>query len=164
MYNRADSLIGPFNQTEGTINEIIEMTEAIPLFDKIDSAQVGVFAAHMRIIHLDERQRLFAEGEKSDYICFVVSGTLEVFKKAHNGKRVSVSTLSRGCAIGEMALLDGYPRSATVVSQSACTLLKFTHESFDHILEQHPRAGISFLKAICRSLSLRLRKTSGQVC
>lgn len=161
--NKADNLIGPFQQSEDTINEIIEMTEVIPLFDKIESVQVGIFAAHMRITHLDEKQRLFAEGEDSDYMCFVVSGTLEVFKQSHNGRTVSVSTLSRGRAIGEMALMDSYPRSATVIAQTPCTLLKITRKSFDHMLDKRPRAGISFLKSLSKALSLQLRKTSGQL-
>ncbi|NWF39098.1 cyclic nucleotide-binding domain-containing protein [Mariprofundus sp. NF] len=158
----ADHLIGPFNQTKDTINEIIEMTGAIPLFDKIDSVQVGVIAAHMQVKHLDENQRLFAEGEASDYICFVVSGTLEVFKQSQTGKKVSVSTLSRGRCIGEMALLDSYARSATVIARTPCTLLKLSRESFDHILDERPRAGISLLKTLSKSISLHLRKTSGQ--
>jgi len=158
----SDALIGPFKQPEATINEIIEMTGSIPLFDKIDSVQVGVIAAHMRIMHLDEKQRLFAEGEASDYICFIVSGTLEVFKQSQQGRMVAVSTLSRGRTIGEMALMDSYPRSATVIAQTPCTLLKITRESFDLILEKRPRAGIAFLQALSKSLSLHLRKTSGQ--
>jgi len=161
--NNSDTLIGPFNQPEDRINEIIEMTGAIPLFDKIDSVQVGIIAAHMRIVDLDEQQRLFAEGEKSDYMCFVVSGTLEVFKQSQHGKMVSVSTISRGRAIGEMALMDSFPRSATVIARTPCKLLKLTSDSFDFIVEQRPRAGISFLKTLSKVLSLHLRKTSGQL-
>ena len=161
--NEAQKLIGPLNHSEETISEMIEMTGAIPLFDKIDSVQVGIIAAHMQIVHLDEKQRLFAEGEQSDYICFVVSGKLEVFKQSQKGRMVSVSTLSKGRCIGEMALMDAYPRSATVVAQSECTLLKITRESFAQILDERPRAGISFLQALSKSLSLQLRKTSGQL-
>lgn len=158
----ADHLIGPFNQSRDTVNEIIEMTGAIPLFDKIDSVQVGVIAAHMQVKHLDENQRLFAEGEESNFICFVVSGTLEVFKQSQSGNKVSVSTLSRGRCIGEMALIDSYARSATVIARTPCKLLKLSRESFDHILDERPRAGVAFLKNLSKSLSLHLRKTSGQ--
>ena len=159
----ADYLIGPYNQPQDTINEIIEMTGAIPLFDKIDSVQVGIIAEHMQIVHLDEQQRLFAEGEKSDYMCFIVSGTLDVFKQSQAGKKISVSILSRGRSIGEMALIDSYPRSATVIARTPCTLLAITRKSFEHILDERPRAGISFMRALSQILSLHLRKTSGQL-
>jgi CRP-like cAMP-binding protein len=161
--NTADYTVDSFNQRKGASKEIFEMTGLIPLFDKIDSVHVGAIATHMKIIHLDEQQQLFAEGEKSDYMCFVVSGTLEVFKQSQNGEKVSVSTLSRGRCIGEMALIDTFPRSATVIARTPCTLLTITRNSFDQILEERPRAGVSLMKSLSRVLSLHLRKASGQL-
>ncbi|NWF37160.1 cyclic nucleotide-binding domain-containing protein [Mariprofundus sp. KV] len=145
------------------IEEIIEMMGAIPLFDKIASTQLRIIAEHMEIVHLHARGVLFSEGHNSDYMCFVVDGTLEVLKQSDNGRRVKVSTLSRGRSIGEMALLDTFPRSATVIAETECTLLTISRDSFDKILDRHPRAGISFLKSIARVLSLHLRRASGQL-
>ena len=159
----ADNRDGPFNLRKGSINEIIEMTEAIPLFDKIESEQIRVIASHMRIMHLDEGQRLFAEGERGDYMCFIVSGTLEVFKQSQHGQMVSVSKLYRGRSIGEMALTDALPRSATVIAQTPCRLLVVTRQGFEQILEECPRAGVSLLKSLSRVLSLYLRRASGQL-
>lgn len=159
----ADYTVGPFIQGKATIREIIEMTEAIPLFDNIDSEQVRIIARHMKVIHLNEQQRLFAEGENSDYMCFVVSGTLEVFKQSQTGNMVSVSTLYHGRSIGEMALTDTFPRSATVIAQTPSTLLTITRKSFDQIVKDCPRAGVSLLKSLSRVLSLYLRRTSGQL-
>ncbi|ATX80030.1 Cyclic nucleotide-binding domain-containing protein [Mariprofundus aestuarium] len=143
------------------IHEIMDMMQAIPLFDKIAGSQLNVIAAHMNILKLEEKARLFSEGEKSDYMCFVVSGKLDVIKRAESGKLVAVSTLSRGRSIGEMALLDTFPRSATVVANTPCTLLIISREKFDEILVQYPAVGISFLKGIAEMLSLQLRKASG---
>ena len=145
------------------IEEVIEMMGSIPMFDKVASGQLRIIAAHMDIIQLHARGLLFSEGHNSDYMCFVVAGTLEVLKQSDNGKRVKVSTLSRGRSIGEMALLDTFPRSATVIAETECTLLTISRDSFDKILERHPRAGISFLKSIARVLSLHLRRASGQL-
>ena len=145
------------------IEEIMEMMGAIPLFDKIASTQIKIIADHMEIIQLHEKGLLFSEGHNSDYMCFVVSGTLDVMKQSDSGKRVKVSTLSRGRTIGEMALLDPFPRSATVIAATESTLLTISRTSFDQILERHPRAGISFLKSIARVLSLHLRRASGQL-
>ena len=162
MVNTEDYLEPFFNQPKYSINEMIDMTGAIPLFDKIESEQIRVIAAHMKTVNLDANQQLFAEGEKSDYICFIVSGTVDVVKQSQTGKPVSVSTLSRGRSIGEMALIDTFPRSASVIARTPCTLLMITRESFDKILEERPRAGISFMKALSQGLSLHLRRTSGQ--
>ncbi|EAU55746.1 cyclic nucleotide-binding protein [Mariprofundus ferrooxydans] len=159
----SDTLFGPFKQPESLIDEIIEMTGAIPLFDKFDTIEVGALAAHMRITRLDEQQRLFSEGDNSDYMCFVVSGTLELLKESQNGRMVSVSTLSRGRLVGEMALVENFPRHATVIARTPCTLLKITRESFEHILEKRPGIGIAFLQTLSKSLSQNLRRTCGQL-
>lgn len=95
-------------------------------------------------------------------MCFVVSGTLEVLKQSQNGRMVSVSTLSRGRLVGEMALVENFPRYATVTARTPCTLLKITRESFEHILEKRPGIGIVFLQALAKSLSQNLRRTCGQ--
>lgn len=143
------------------IDEIIGMTAAVNLFDRIDSTHIRAIAEHMHPLQLDAGQWLFAEGETGDYVCFVVSGTLEAFKESQNGKLVSVSTMSRGRSIGEMALVDALPRSATIIAKSPCTLLALTRDSFEQILEERPRAGVAFMQALSRSLSLNLRRTSG---
>ncbi|WP_157821304.1 cyclic nucleotide-binding domain-containing protein [Mariprofundus ferrinatatus] len=142
---------------------MIEMTGAIPLFDDIDGSQIRAIAARMKTAHLAEKQPLFSEGEESDFMCFIVSGTVDVYKRAQTGNLIAVSSLSRGRSIGEMALMDSYPRSATVIARTPCTLLMITRENFDKILADHPRAGIAFMKALSQGLSLQLRRTSGQL-
>ena len=153
------------NQLEETniINEIIEMMGAIPLFDKVTGMQISIIAAHMEIRQIEKQSRLFSEGDNSDYMCFVVSGKMDVLKQSDSGKRVVVSTLSRGRSIGEMALLDTFPRSATVIATESSTLLTLSRVSFNDILHAHPRAGISFLKEIAKMLSLNLRRVSGRL-
>lgn len=154
--------LGPFNYTKQTVNEIIEMTEVIPLFNTFDPEQLGVVAAHMQVVNLVEGQRLFSEGEESDYMCFIVSGRVGVFKLSLGGKLVSVSTLSRGHSIGEMAMMDTFSRSATVIASTATTMLMLKRESFERILKVDPQAGIVFLKALTRVLCQHLRITSSQ--
>lgn len=153
----------PFDHLKEMVDEIIEMTEAIPLFDRIENTHVAMIAEQMKIVRLDAGKRLFAEGDESSYMCFVVSGKLEAFKQTRSGKSVVVSTLTRGRSIGEMSLLDSYPRSVTVVTRSPCTLLVMTRERFEHILDRRPRAGVALMLAISRSLSLNMRRTIGQV-
>ena len=152
-----------FTRLEASINEIIDMTGAIPLFDKIDADQIGAIAAQMQVMHLDAGEQLFAEGEHGDFMCFIVAGTLDVFKRSQHGRMVYVSMLNRGRSIGEMALTDNLPRSATVVAQTACTLLVITRQGFEQVLEDCPRAGVALLKSLSRVLSLHLRRASGQL-
>lgn len=143
------------------IDGIVELSGAIPMFNKFDYVQLGIIAEHMQLVELAEGQRLFSEGDDSDYMGFIVDGKLDLFKQSRSGKAVAVSTLARGRLLGEMAMLDSYPRSVTVVARTDCRLLVLSRESFEHILKTRPRLGIELMQDISRSLSLNLRRTSG---
>lgn len=106
---------------------------------------------------------VFSEGEMGDYICFIVSGELSVYKKPQQGKQILIGRLSKGRVIGEMNIIDRFPRSATVIAQTESTLLTLSYERFEQILDEHPRAGISFFRGITRTLSLNLRNASGKL-
>jgi CRP/FNR family cyclic AMP-dependent transcriptional regulator len=61
---------------------------------------------------------VFKEGEKGDYVCFVMHGALDVIKLNQHAQPVVITTLAKGSSIGEMALIDKLTRSASV---RACT-------------------------------------------
>jgi len=156
----AERLFGPFNYRKETIDEIVDMTSVVPLFNSFDPAQLRVIVSHMQIVHMAQGQCLFSEGEAGDYMCFIVSGRMEVFKDSVGGKLVSVSRISRGSSIGEMAMIDTYSRSATVIAKEPTITLVLKREHFDQILEEDPRTGTAFLKELARVVCLHLRRTS----
>ena len=63
----------------------------------------------------------------------------------------------------DMAVIDEFPRSATVRARTKATLLMITRGHFDTVPEEHPRIGIKVLKGITRLLSQSLRKTSSRL-
>lgn len=156
----ADYLLGPANQQQGSLNEILELSVMVPLFDQIEKSHMPTLAGYMKIVRLDAQKKLFSEGERSDYMCFIVTGSLDVIKQSQTSESVSISTLGIGRSVGEMAMFDGYPRSASVVARTPCTLLAISRTSLDHIVEQRPRAGAAFMKALTKMLSQNLRNTS----
>jgi CRP/FNR family cyclic AMP-dependent transcriptional regulator len=103
---------------------------------------------------------VFKEGEKGAYMCFVAEGELEILKKNVEGEDVAISTLQSGASIGEMAVIDNFPRSATVRAKTKGTLLTLSRYSFDTILKQQPPIGIKLFQSLARLLCLNLRKTS----
>ena len=62
-----------------------------------------------------------------------------------------------------MAIIDDYPRSATIKAWANSTLVTLTREGFEQILDQHSAIGIKLLKEISRLLSMNLRRTSSQL-
>ena len=62
-----------------------------------------------------------------------------------------------------MAVIDNYPRSASVRAKTKGSLLTLSRDRFDVLLDQHPYTGIKLLRSIARFLCANLRKTSSAV-
>lgn len=151
-----------FRETK-TRATIIDFLIHIPLFDELKANELETVADHMQFIKIDKDEILFSEGDKGDYVCFIVDGTLEVIKESSLGESAVIAELSRGRSIGEMAVIDDFPRSATVKARTEAHLLTLTNKNFQKILEENPQIGIKLLKKISRLLSLNLRQTSSRL-
>lgn len=92
------------------------------------------------------------EGEAGDCLYVVASGRLGVVVNGANGAEVAVAELGRGETVGEMALLTGAPRSATVRAVRDSILLRFSKSSFDRLLERQPRTTMQLARLIVTRL------------
>ncbi|MBN2125070.1 MAG: cyclic nucleotide-binding domain-containing protein [Deltaproteobacteria bacterium] len=155
---------GTRNASESRASKaIIDFLANIPMFDTLKGNELRIVTGQMNFTELEKGEILFREGDTGDYVCFVVEGTLDVLKKTDKGEYVPLATLSRGRSIGEMAVIDDFPRSATVRAQTAATLVILTRKGFDLILQEHSDIGVRILKGISRLLSQNLRKTSSRL-
>ena len=135
----------------------------IPIFSRLKGNELRSIEQCMKILEVLPGEIVFNEGEKGDYVCFVVEGCLDVLKKTESGDSIVISTLSKGRSIGEIAIIDDLPRSATVKAKHKSTLLTLSRESFDYILAKHPDIGVKILKGLASLLCLNLRKTSSRL-
>jgi len=142
---------------------IIDFLIGIPLFDDLSAGELKTVAKHMNFIEVKKDDVIFNEGDKGSYMCFVVDGILDVIKQTESQGRVVISSLSRGRSIGEMSVIDSFPRSATVRARTQATMLVLTRDAFDLILTTHTQLGIKLLKSLARLLSMNLRKASSQL-
>ncbi|MBN1903530.1 MAG: cyclic nucleotide-binding domain-containing protein [Deltaproteobacteria bacterium] len=139
---------------------VIDLLIEIPMFDQIKSDDLKILARSMNFMDFQPREVIFSEGDKGDFVCFVTRGALDVVKKNEKGKDVVIATLGKGRSIGEMSIIDDFPRSATVKAKSQTTLLILTRKRFEDMLEQHPQIGVKLLKGIAKFMSMNMRKTS----
>jgi len=93
---------------------------------------------------------IFTEGEKGDLMYVVRSGQIEIMRDG----RVA-ETLQPGGIFGEMALIDGSPRSATARAKTACELAPINEKSFLFFVHETPYFAI----AVMRTLAERLRRS-----
>lgn len=154
---------GKLSSSSKVSSAITDFLINIPIFDSIKGGELRIITRHMSFIELDAGEVLFKEGERGDYVCFVAEGALDVLKKNEAGGYVVLATLLKGRSIGEMSVIDEFPRSATVKARTKATLVILTRERFDLIMEDHPAIGVKILKGISRLLSQNLRKTSSRL-
>jgi CRP/FNR family cyclic AMP-dependent transcriptional regulator len=136
---------------------------SLPIFSSFNVDELSILAKHMSFIHLQLEEHLFIEGDQGTFMGFVVNGILEVQKKAETGENMTLARLTKGSSIGEMALIDRSPRSATVVAKQATTMVTLTEKGFDLLAEKHPQIGVMVIKKIARLLSLNMRRTSSKL-
>ena len=151
------------NQKGQVRDAIVNSLAAIRLFSALERTELERIASHMNIFKLAAGDLVFREGDAGDFVCFVIEGTLTVTKQNLSGEDIVIAELRGGRSIGEMAIVDDYPRSATVSAKKQTILVTLTRERFNHLIESNPLLGIKILKGIARLLSLHLRETSTQL-
>jgi CRP-like cAMP-binding protein len=135
----------------------------LPIFSSFNVDELSIFAKHMSFIHLQRGEHLFVEGDQGTFMGFVVTGVLEVQKKAETGENIVLARLTKGGSIGEMALIDKSPRSATVIAKQPTTMVTLTDRGFEILAEKYPPLGIKVIQKVARLLSLNMRRTSSKL-
>ena len=153
----------PANAMRKSEEETMSFLEHLPIFLSFNVDEWSTLARHMSYIHLQRGEYLFVEGDPGTFLGFVVNGILEVQKRRESGDYVTLARLTKGASIGEMALIDKSPRSATVIARQAATLVTLTDRAFDLLAERHPPLGIKVIRKIARLLSLNMRRTSSRL-
>ena len=94
---------------------------------------------------------LFREGESAEYAYIVNSGSIEITKISANGEEV-LARLEPPSLFGEMALIDGSPRSAGARAKGDTTVTEVTSAAFDQYIKQNPEAAVRIMKSISGNL------------
>jgi predicted acylesterase/phospholipase RssA/CRP-like cAMP-binding protein len=127
---------------------------ANPLFNAIDGEALVQLDRTASWVNLRGGDTLCHQGDPADALFVVVHGRLEVVAELPDGEHV-LDILERNAVVGEMALLEGQPRSATVRAIRDSELIRIPADTFRLLLEQ-PSVGV----ALARTLAGRLRHTS----
>ena len=122
------------------------------IFGVIDRAALGHIADSGYPVTLDPGAPLFLEGDQGDAVFVVLEGELEVRTVAQNGRELRIAALPAGGLIGEMAVLDGAPRSADVVASRRCLLWRIARAALLDALTFHPGAALALLAELSRRL------------
>jgi CRP-like cAMP-binding protein len=120
------------------------------------------FAALAQKVHkrtLNKDELLFNKGDKGDSLFVINAGRVKVFTSDEQGNEILLNQVGNGEIIGEMALLDYEPRSASIVALEETSFLELNREEFKEILKEYPDLALS----IIRYLISRLRQNTSYI-
>ena len=131
-----------------------------PLLQGLDPGELASVAAHLERRTFAAGDVLFRENDAGDRLCLIARGAVEISLAAAGRHRVRLVTMAAGSLLGEAALLDGRPRSATAQAAEDTVVHELTRAALDEISERHPRVAIRIMANLARIMSQRMRETN----
>lgn len=102
---------------------------------------------------------IFAKGEPGQSMFAVCSGTVKISVPSLEGKDAVFNFINEGGLFGEIALLDGHPRTADAIAITKCQLMMIDRRDFLPLIRSYPELATKIIDVLC----MRLRHTSEQV-
>jgi signal transduction histidine kinase len=130
------------------------------LFSTLGDPELDDLAGSAVIVHAGEGDTLFRQGEPGDHLYIIVSGTVRLSATTGGGLEQPIALHGPASCFGEMALLDGAPRSATAVALRPTELLRVGRQELEGVLRRHPAARERFLREGVSLVSTRLRSAN----
>ena len=139
---------------------ILGLLKGVELFSELTEEQIGMLADLVVSQNFNRDETVVLGGDDSVQALYLIaSGSVQVYMTGVDGRETILSFLERGDFFGEMSLIDGEPRSASVRTVTDAQMLIIHRESFLKLIRQSPEIAMGLLS----ELSKRLRKANRQI-
>jgi CRP/FNR family transcriptional regulator, cyclic AMP receptor protein len=138
--------------------DVVEILRSAAIFAELPDDALARLAARCVRRTYGRNQFLWYQGDDGAHLFVVASGLVKVVLSSPQGGEVVLTTLGPGGISGELAVLDGSPRSASVVAAEPTTVLLLTRATVLDMLNRYP----SVLDALLRSLGNLIRRITEQ--
>lgn len=132
----------------------------------LSSAEAASIVSLMRLVNFPAGATLFSAGDATNtgYMLLLLEGDVSVDTGKSNGaEKVDISVIGPGALMGELALLDGSPRSATCTAVTPVVAAGLSAAGLQRLIEQHPQVAAKLAIYIAQSAGDRLRSLSEQL-
>jgi CRP/FNR family cyclic AMP-dependent transcriptional regulator len=157
--HRADQKPSTFASPRNAVVDINVLRKRSVLFSVLNDDDANAIIQLGCVANHPAKHIIFQVGEAGDHLLILLEGRVKVSLTSADGKEAILSILEPGDVMGEMALIDGDARSATVSTMDACSFLVLWRRDFILFLERNPHVALKLLAG----LSQRLRATNDMV-
>jgi SulP family sulfate permease len=123
----------------------------------LEKEQTVKLSSYLEPITHKSGETVFKKGEPGDSVYFITQGRARIFLKLDPNEHLRLATLCTGNCFGEMALIDGKPRSADIVAVGTLICQRLSLEQLGNLRRDHPDIGFVLLQGLAKELSSRLR-------
>lgn len=135
----------------------------VPLFKGLSDPEIE------EVVRITSRQSLiagdvlFAQGDEARAMYLVRSGEVQVRAAAETGEEIVLAVLGAGTVVGELALIAGSPRSATVEAIEDCEVFRINREDFERLRAAQRPAAYKIILALAATVDARRRQAESRI-
>lgn len=135
----------------------------IYLFKTMTTAELDQIAAITESQSFGAGEPIFIKGDPAKALYVIRMGSIKIQQTSKSGDAIDVATLGSGSHFGEMAFMDGQPRSASATAADRGELVVIPYEKLNSLLSRLPPVAMKFYKEMAHFLANRLRVTTNDL-
>lgn len=141
--------------------QISKILKEVPIFKMLGKESIDFIVERLKFKTYEKNETICRIGDPGDTMYIIISGKVNICIHGPEGEdKQVVATLGPGDYFGEMALLTGETRSASVITTESCEMFLLHQNDFDVILERFPSISLSMGKIVSKRLRETLSKAS----
>ena len=117
----------------------IAFARELPLFSELNEAELTNLISEFQLREYDKEEIIFHQGDDSRELYVIFQGKIRIYKTSPSGHETSIQIFFPGDVIGEFAVIDDQPRSATAKAIDGCRLLAMKGDQFSKYMHNMPR-------------------------
>ncbi len=141
----------------------MDLIDQFALIEGFSEDQIRVLRPIIDDVRFDENQIIFRQGDKADYLYFVLDGKVSIQFNPEDGPVLTVSEVDQGGVFGWSSALGSTCYTSSAVCTETGHFVRMEGEELKNLCQEHPETGILILNRLASVIAQRLRGTHEQV-
>lgn len=134
------------------LEEEVELLRRIPIFAKIEPSRLKLLAFTSDRVMYEAEQEICHQGDIGDAAYLIISGEADILIEAPTGP-LAIASVGKNALVGEIAIINDVPRTATVRAKTKLEALKIKKEHFLRLVSEFPEMAIEIMRVLASRLS-----------